>query len=202
MSPCNKPPVRISGSFLLLAAWFAMECGWRPLLLVLAAAALHEMGHLLALRLCGAPVRGMRISALGAVMDVGWERLGYGQELLAVLAGPLANLLWALLLLLPARETPWLYAAIGAHLVLGAFNLLPIRPLDGGQALELLASWRLDPERGERIARLSGVICAGALSVGLIWLMHTSGGNLWLLPPAVGLLAAGGREALGRRGEG
>lgn len=73
--------------------------------------------------------------------------LSYGKELAAVLAGPLANLLWGLLL--AWLGGPWLVPA-GANLVLCAFNLLPVRPLDGGRALELLVSWAAGPAAGER----------------------------------------------------
>lgn len=53
--------------------------------------------------------------------------MGYGQELASALAGPLANLLAAAILGRMGCTT-----AAGANGVLCAFNLLPVRPLDGG----------------------------------------------------------------------
>lgn len=198
MSRCLDVPVHVSGGFLLLSAWFALESGFRPLALILFAAILHELGHFIVLRLCGAPVRGVKLGALGAVMEAERSGLSYGAELLALLAGPLTNLLCAAALTVPARTLPGLYAAAGTHLALGAFNLLPIRPLDGGQALELLVAWRFGPTAGEQTARLAGFVCAALLCGGLVWLMHESRGNLWLAPPAVGLLAACLRELRGK----
>lgn len=194
MSHCPKKSLRVSGGFLLLTAWFAMENGLWPMMLILFAAALHELGHFVALWLCGAPVQGVRIGALGAVMVADRSRLSYGAELLALLAGPLTNLLCAAALVAPARGLPMLYAAAGAHLALGAFNLLPIRPLDGGQALELLVSWRFGPSAGERTGRLVGAVSAAILCGGLVWLMAKSDGNLWLALPAAGLLTVCLRE--------
>lgn len=188
-----------SGGFLLLLAWFALESGPKPLLLILFAASIHELGHLAALRLWGAPVRGLRVGLLGAVMETERSALSYGQELSALLAGPLSNLLCAAALIVFARGHPAFYAAAGAHLILGAFNLLPIRPLDGGQALELLVSWRFGPAAGERAARLAGISSAALGCAALAWVMWASGGNLWLAPPAAGLLAACLREGLGGR---
>lgn len=199
MSRCPDGPISVSGGFLLLAAWFALESGPLPLALILLAAITHELGHLAVLRLWGAPVRRVRIGALGAVMDADRSALSYGRELSALLAGPLTNLLCAAALTAPARAFPGLYAAAGAHLALGAFNLLPIRPLDGGQALELLAAWRFGPAVGERTARLAGFACAALLCGGLVWVMRRSRGNLWLLPPAAGLLAVCLRELRGGR---
>ena len=86
---------------------------------------------------------------------------------------------------------------MGANLTLGAFNLLPIRPLDGGAALELLTAWRFGPAAGERAARTCGALCAAALSAGLLRLIWASGGNLWLLPAAGGLAAACLKELSG-----
>lgn len=197
MSRCPDGPVHISGGFLLLSAWFALESGLEPLVLILLAVILHELGHFAVLRLCGAPVQGLSFGALGAVMKSERSGLSYGTELLALLAGPLTNLLCAAVLTVPARTFPGLYAAAGTHLTLGVFNLLPIRPLDGGQALELLVTWRFGPAAGEQTAQLVSFVCAALLCGGLVWLMHESRGNFWLAPPAAGLLAVCLRELRG-----
>ncbi|MDE6456774.1 MAG: hypothetical protein K2L38_12950, partial [Dysosmobacter sp.] len=63
MSPPCK--IRVSGGFVLLAAWFALVNGWEPLVTVLGAAAVHELGHWLLLRLLGAGVRSFRLGVLG-----------------------------------------------------------------------------------------------------------------------------------------
>lgn len=178
--PCR---VRVSGGFLLLVAWFALANGWKPLATVLGAAAVHELGHWAVLRGLGGRVTGFRLSVLGAVLETDSGRLSYGGELAAVLAGPAANLLWALALTALGGRP----AAVGANLVLCAFNLLPIRPLDGGRAAYLLASWLAGPDAGEQAARCLGAVTALALSAGLGYVIWRSGGSLWLLPA----LAAG-----------
>lgn len=178
MSPPCK--VRVSGGFVLLAVWFVLANGWEPLETVLGAAAVHEWGHWVVLRLLGAEVTGFRLSALGAVLETDSGRLSYGRELAAVLAGPAGNLLAALALTAAARGR-W-PAAVGANLVLCAFNLLPIRPLDGGRALYLLTSWLAGPAVGETAARWAGTVTAAVLAAligGVIW---KTGGSLWLLP--------------------
>ena len=189
--------LRVHGSpgFYVLLTWFAAANGLRPLLTVLAAALVHECGHLTALRHCGARVTGFRLGVCGAVLDSDCSRLSYGQELSCVLAGPGANLLAALLC--AAAGNPW-PAFTGANLVLCAFNLLPVRPLDGGRTLELALSWAAGPAAGEYAARWVGAAGALALASGLACVMHRSGGSLWLLPAMLGLLAVSVRECLGR----
>ena len=186
--------VRASGGFWLLLGWFAWANGWQMLVMVLGAAAIHELGHWLVLRHWGVQTACLRLTVFGAEMISASAGLSYGKELAAVLAGPLANLLWGLLL--AWLGGPWLVPA-GANLVLCAFNLLPVRPLDGGRALELLVSWAAGPAAGERAARWSG-IAAALLSTAALWaVMDRSGGSLWLLPAAGGMLAAAMREFWG-----
>lgn len=87
--------IRISGGFWLLAAWFTLVNGWQLLAVILSAAALHELGHLLVLRLLGARVRELRVSVFGAELMTSAARLSYPGEIAAVLAGPAVNLLCA-----------------------------------------------------------------------------------------------------------
>ena len=184
------PKVRISPGFCLLTGWFTAVNGWELLAAVLGAAALHELGHWLVLRLLGAKIRSLRIGVLGAVLETDSTGLSYGRELAAVLAGPGANLLGALALAPLGMET-----AVGAQLVLGGFNLLPVRPLDGGRALYLVLAWLLGPAVGDRAARWVGSSAALALAILLGEVMRRTGGSLWLLPAMAGLLAAAAREA-------
>ena len=175
--PCS---VQVTGGFALLVAWFFLANGWRNLFTVLSAAAVHEAGHWLLLRLLGARVLSLRLSALGAVLETDSGRLSYGGELAAVLAGPAANLLAALALTAPGRDE--FLAAAGANVVLCIFNLLPVRPLDGGRALFLLSSWLAGPAAGEAVSRWAGTLTAAALALGIGLVIQKTGGSLWLLP--------------------
>ncbi len=197
MSLYRNFPVTVSGGFLLLIAWFAMENGWPPTAMILCAAAIHELGHFLMLRSFHVPVHRLRLTLFGAEMEMENECLSYGREILVTLAGPAANLLCAAVLLGMARRNSSWYAPAGAHLVLAAFNLLPIRPLDGGRALHLLLSWTLGAVAGERSAAIVGAAFSSCLGLGLLGLMKESGGNLWLLPPAAGLICLAFRAAPG-----
>lgn len=188
-----KGRLSISPGFCLLVAWFGAVNGPGLLATVLAAAVVHEGGHWLALRAVGAKGTALRVGVLGMVMETDSRRLSYGRELAVLLAGPGANLLSACLLSLLDHPE-----AAGAHLVLGAFNLLPIRPLDGGRSLHLLAEWLLGPDRGEWLARGVGTLAALSLAAGLCALCRWTGGSLWLLPAAGGFIAAAWRECFGK----
>ncbi len=187
--------MQVSPALPVLLAAFALLASPPVLAAVLTAAACHELGHYAALRRCGGRVESLRLTALGAVMDVGsTARLSYGREMGIVLAGPGANLLLAAGLAALGRrwEAAWLPA--GAHLVLGVFNLLPIRPLDGGRLLWLAAAWLTEPFTADRAAAAVGLVCAAALSLCGVLLTCRTGGRPFLLIGALGLLGANLRE--------
>lgn len=194
MSCPHEGGVQVSVGFWILTIWFATVNGWRLTAVLLGMATVHEAGHWLVLKAAGGRAAGLRIGILGAVMEVDSRGLSYGKELLVVLAGPAANLLTAAVCAGAGAET-----AAGAGLILGAFNLLPIRPLDGGRALELGFSWALGPTAGETAARWAGTAAAAVLAGGLAMVMLQSGGSLWLLPMALSALAAVKREGFRKK---
>ena len=191
--PADRP-TRISFGALLLIGWFAQVNGWRVTAYILLAAVLHELGHLLVLRMVGAKIKGISIGILGAVMEADTHCLSYGQELAAVLAGPLMNLLTAFICGTVGADPVF----VGASAVLCGFNLLPMRPLDGGRALQLFLVWKCGPGTGERFAGWIGGMTGLLLAASLGYLMYRTGGSLWLLPPAWWMLHAGIREFLGK----
>ena len=95
MSHNTSVRIHVSPSAPLLLALFVMLSS--PLLLsaLLLAALCHELGHYGMLRRLRARISAVRITALGAEMQVA-GRLSYGGELLAAAAGPVTNLLLAL----------------------------------------------------------------------------------------------------------
>jgi len=177
----------------LLAGWFCLLNGWQATAAVFSAAALHELGHLAAVRLLGGRMEGFSLSPFGGELRA--AGLSYPGELAAVLAGPGANLLACLALSALSSRTEAGYTALGANLALGVFNLLPAAPLDGWRVWELLLCWGLGPDRGVRWSAALGVLGSVALTGAILWLMARSGGNVWLLPAALGT-ALGGVRAL------
>ena len=177
--------VHASWSFFLLVLLAAVISPAEIVVSVLLAAALHECGHLLALRAYRVPVEGLRLSALGAVLYArGARRLSYGRELIVTLAGCGMNIFCGVLTALLALRLSWVegFVLAGAHILLAAFNLLPIPPLDGARALYLIAAFFLGPLAGERIAAVTGLVCSLALvSAGVYVTAETGGGTLFLL---------------------
>ncbi len=103
---------------------------------LMTSALMHEIGHLVALRLCGCRARRIDILPMGAVI-VCPEGIPDKKEAVIAISGPAVSLLCAFVsavLYLSEPGVILLYAVI-INLVLGLFNLMPIKKLDGGKAL-------------------------------------------------------------------
>ena len=190
--------VRVSGGFWVILALAAVISPAMVVAAILSASVLHEAGHLAAMRRFGVRVETLRLTALGAELSApALARLSYGRELIVTLAGVGVNLICAVpLALLGERlhDERWFLFA-GAHLLLAAFNLLPIRPLDGGRALYLIAAFFFGPMVGDAAAAIAGMLTALALcalgahvSLGLRSGYLFAFAALWLLCEAAGQL--------------
>lgn len=116
--------VRADGGFWIVLGLMVLLFPLRFLVGVLLAAAVHELGHLTAIRLTGGRVRGIWLHAGGARIET--APMEPGQAILCALAGPGAGALTML-----ART--WFPELAVAGLVQTVFNLIPVYPLDGGQ---------------------------------------------------------------------
>lgn len=175
--------ISCSAGFLLVAAALIYLDGQGLVLQSALACVLHELGHWAAIALLGGRVRALRLTAVGAEMELDPCRpLSYGREAAAALAGPAVNLSLAWL---SVRTGRYLFA--GLNLCFGLLNLLPIRPLDGGRALScaLAARW---PVLAERVVGAASVLLAGGL-LGIGWAAWRGWGNLSLLCTAAWLVA-------------
>lgn len=117
--------LRIEWSGCLLGALCLYLLPLRWVLGAVCAGVVHELGHLLALRLTGATVYSVSLGGIGAKIETSpLERI---QELCCALAGPVGSLS----MMLFCRGFP--EGAI-CGLFQGLFNLLPVYPMDGGRA--------------------------------------------------------------------
>ncbi len=179
-----------AGALVLWAALFYLDQGG-AVPQVLAACALHEGGHLLAIRLLGGRVAAFRVSCVGAELRLSSRHpLGPGRELAAALAGPAVNLLLALAC--AGLGEGW-HCFAGLNLALGCFNLLPLYPLDGGRALGCLLALLGRPGWGAGAARVLSAALCGGLLMGALVLWRAGEPNL-TLPCLAGWLLWGTAE--------
>ncbi len=140
-------PIYVDISFAILLLIFvtsggSLFFGVSTALILAISVILHELGHSLTARAFGYPTRDITISLLGGCASlIALPRKAY-QELLTALAGPLVSFLLAgLVVLLDVFGVPVENAYLRGvlqyvfflNIMLGAFNLLPGFPMDGGR---------------------------------------------------------------------
>lgn len=160
----------------------AVLCGWFLLGMLV-----HELGHLVVLRLCGVPVGGIRIGVCGAVIETGW--MAYGKEIVCAAAGPAVNILIGASVLRAEPE----FGLV--NLALAAVNLLPFYPMDGGRMLRAVLLLCCSQEWAERIVHWATVGTCLVLMVLSCWATAALQAGVWPIFAALVLLwRAGGKE--------
>lgn len=162
-----------------------------------AAVVVHELGHTLAARARGYVLRSLTLLPYGAELCVREEMDGRSCVIVG-LAGPAANFLCcgavlALWWLFPAVY-PYTRGFLAASFAIGAFNLLPVYPLDGARVVLGTVRNRLKAAKGMQAA---GVAVAVALLGGFLYTAFSGAINFTLGVLAVFLFygaTLGGRE--------
>ncbi|HJT88540.1 MAG TPA: site-2 protease family protein [Bryobacteraceae bacterium] len=211
-------PVRLHFTFVLLLVYLLFigigerQSGSSTAIYVLALFAsvlLHEFGHTFIAGRYGIRTLEIVMFPIGGVSRP--ERAPKPrEELWVALAGPLVNLLLAILLLAwvgmqqgfvalaqlrePTDQNLAERIAVG-NLLLFAFNLLPAYPMDGGRILRSLISLRKPEEEATRIAAGAGQ--ALAISMGLLGLLY---GNFLLVFVALFVYLGAAQEGAAVRG--
>jgi Zn-dependent protease/predicted transcriptional regulator len=178
-------------TFLLLIVWIGLSywqmagtidaviTGVGFILALFACVVLHEFGHALTARRFGIGTRSIVLLPIGGIASIERTPEDPRQEILIALAGPavslgIAALLWLLLqaanglaapMTLSLSEGSFMQRLMLVNLLLGAFNLLPAFPMDGGRVFRAALSLRLGPLRATRIAALVAQAAAVLLAV-------------------------------------
>ncbi|MDE1829193.1 MAG: site-2 protease family protein [Thaumarchaeota archaeon] len=158
---------------------------------------LHELSHSMVAKRYGIPVKSITLFIFGGVSDIAKEPEDFHQEFKMSIAGPLASfgiaavlalLLWLVHfdaggpLYLEAKGILF-YGAI-ANAALGAFNLIPAFPLDGGRVLRAaLVRWKKDYHEATKIATTIGIMISYVfMGFGLVYLLGGDFvGGIWIV---------------------
>ncbi|HEV2340687.1 MAG TPA: site-2 protease family protein [Candidatus Acidoferrales bacterium] len=166
--------------------------------LFFASVVFHELGHsVIALRY-KIPVVSITLFIIGGLAQIGREPESAKQEFNIAIAGPVASFILGFGFLGAMEILPdgGLFSAAAAWLswinfALGAFNLIPGFPLDGGRILRAIVWWaKRDYTIATRIASRSGQALAYAMIILGLWAVIGGGqvaqflggwvGGLWL----------------------
>lgn len=143
-------------------------------LLLILSIIIHELGHAIAARKLHVPIERIHLFLFGGMAELRHRPLRPSDELLISLAGPMASLLFALLLWpLMLLVKPYFFVEyhviqfiLYVNLLLALFNMIPVYPLDGGRSLRALF-WKFTDNYYRSSVKMYRT---GALIIGLIFL--------------------------------
>lgn len=118
----------IAPSALLAAAICVFTLGFKSVAVLALPVTVHELGHISAILLCGGRIGSVSLKRNGLAMSYG-SLTEESAELISALCGPAAGILFYAVCI---GRGEFLTASARTSLILSAFNLLPVRPLDGG----------------------------------------------------------------------
>ncbi len=167
---------------------------------VFASVLLHELAHCVVARKRGAVVEDILLIPLGGISQLTEMPEAPADELAISIVGPLTSIAIGLLavvagLLLGARLWPptlfagsWFARLAWLNLLLGAFNLLPALPMDGGRVLRAFLARRYDRRSATLMAaRTARFFAIVMLFVGLVY-------DFWFALIGIFVLVSAGAE--------
>lgn len=212
-------PIRLHFTFLLFLAYIALSgkeetraLNLLLLIMLFLCVALHELGHSIVAIKFGIPVADITLYPIGGIARIE-KRPTAWQELWIAIAGPMVNVVIAIILFLVIAATGGTVAPevvskggggwrgfveviISANIMLVLFNLIPAFPMDGGRVLRAILGLNMPIERATSIAANIGQFIAIAAAVFAIF-MHPP--NWWLLFIALFVYIGAGQEAFAYR---
>ncbi len=155
----------------------------------------HELSHAMVAKARGLPIHKITLFLLGGMAQMEEEPKDASTEFWMAIAGPIASGVIGIVLLFIARalgwipwrpaETPGVAILVWLgyiNLILGAFNMIPGFPLDGGRVLRAIIWWITgNADRSTSIAaRVGQLVGAGFIAYGIISFFGRGGfGGLW-----------------------
>ena len=190
---------RLSSEILPIAFWVLLLFGFdKPYiaLITLICAVVHELGHYAAILLLkfdtGTPIghfSGFRIR--------GKSIISYGKSILVFLGGPIANLIFAGLFLIPALFGGYAFMLFIINIGTAISNLLPIKGYDGYNVLLSLIKKRGFLYGEVWLRRVSFFLCTVFCFLSL-YMMYYRDGGYWVFGIFIAMIISEMAESLDR----
>lgn len=160
--------IRFNPLFILVMGLYWMAGDGRRMMIAFIAVTLHELTHAVIADLYGLDIERIEIWPFGGMARIqGLDSQDPYVETMVAVSGPLLNFFWAALAWSVGRALPlspqYVALFIETNLAIGALNLLPVAPLDGGRLARLFLSRTLGYQEAERRVREGGLWLARLL---------------------------------------
>ncbi len=140
-------------------------------LICLLSSILHELGHIVAMKIVGAKLKSVNFNLGDVAINADLSMLSYKAELFVNIGGVAVNFILSIiaLTLYIVFKADFFQSLFISNVLIGAFNFLPVRYLDGGQVLLMLLQKRFSLKLSENI--LNALTVCFMVPVGICGLM-------------------------------
>lgn len=146
---------------------------------------IHEAGHIMCLLILGEKPKKIELSFYGIKLErypmSGQNTAG---ELAIFISGPAANFIFSAIFFMLSNIFHSLREAAVIGLCIGAFNLIPCKPLDGGNILYTVLCRNTKPKTADAICLAVSIVIIAPLIISGFCFLHTNH-NITLLAVAV-----------------
>lgn len=159
----------IHPSFILLFLWFIIFLSFYDFLMFVGVVLTHELGHALQAKRLGYKLDSFFIAPYGVKLNYKDKCFDSNDEIKIALAGPMVNLVLAILAVSLWWIAPVTYVYLDEFvlqsIMLCLVNLLPCYPLDGGRIFVCLMSGKMPRKKAVKISCLLNYVFSAILFI-------------------------------------
>ncbi len=157
--------------------YLLFQGNWKSILLLVGVLLIHESGHFIAMKLFGyKDVNMFFVPFIGAYVTGEAQTLSQRNRAIVLLAGPVPGIIvgWIAYLIIDTQHISYsLMNVPTVFILLNAFNLLPVSPMDGGQLVETLFA--------SKSVRIQIAFYILSMIIGSIWIIYSKNWMFLLL---------------------
>ena len=151
---------------------------------------IHETGHLIIFTIFGYKPSELAFEVTGIRLSKPTTSLSYAKEILAQLAGSITNFIVFFALIGTTNSISKMSLFCVTNLIVGIFNLLPLKSFDGGKLLEIFSLKIFSLRTTAIICTIADYMCLFIMLVGSIIAFFSKGQSFTLLVLSAYLLIA------------
>ena len=154
------------------------------ILVLLSCIFIHEMGHIIFIKLNGFNILGIEILPFGINITADNKLASYKTDIMVALSGPAVNITAAFVIFLVIKLNGYvsvLFFAFMTNLIYAAVNLFPVRSLDGGKAASDILKIFLPEHMAQVVFSVISAVFLGILSLSAFFVLMVTGYNFTLI---------------------
>lgn len=157
--------------------------------LIIAAAVIHELGHLIAMLICNVKMECITVYPFGLDIHTSSQAKSYKHEIFIKSAGILINII-ALLFCIPFIDNLYVSFFALSNIIFAILNIMPISSLDGGGMLENFLLMYIDPLSVNKVMKIVSFIFIIILWIFAMYMLFYTNYNFSLFAMSLYLFAS------------